>query len=196
MKDKRLDAYAENAPGFARPILAELRTRIHAAVPGLEETMKWSSPHFMYGGKLFFGMSAFKQHVAFGFWHAMMRAQDTSLEGMGRFKPASLADLPTKGEFAKLAKEAKRLADEGVKVPPKPKATRKPLVVPADLEAALAKNRKAQATFEAFSYSARKEYVEWITGAKREQTRASRLAQAIEWLAEGKQRHWKYMQKT
>ena len=113
MKDKRLDAYVENAPGFARPILAELRTRIHAAVPGLEETMKWSSPHFMYGGKLFFGMSAFKQHVAFGFWHAMMRAQDTSLEGMGRFKPASLADLPTKGEFAKLAKEAKRLADEG-----------------------------------------------------------------------------------
>src|SRR3954468_25012323 len=117
--DKRIDAFIADAPEFARPILTELRNRIHAAVPDLEETVKWSSPHFLYDGKLFFGMAAFKQHCAFGFWHAKMRGNDTSLEGMGRFKPASVKELPTKAEFAKLAKEAKRYVDEGVKAPPR-----------------------------------------------------------------------------
>jgi uncharacterized protein YdeI (YjbR/CyaY-like superfamily) len=191
-KDPRIDKYIEGAPAFARPILAELRARVHAAVPGLEETTKWSSPHFMYGGKLFFGVSAFKAHVAFGFWHAMMRVQDTSLEGMGRFKVASVKELPTKAQFTKLAKEAQRLADEGVKPPPKPKAPRAPLVVPEDLSAALAKSAKARATFDAFSYSHRKEYVEWVTEAKRPETRSARVAQAVEWMAQGKSRHWKY----
>jgi uncharacterized protein YdeI (YjbR/CyaY-like superfamily) len=191
-RDARIDRYIEAAPEFAQPILAELRTRIHAAVPGLEETMKWSSPHFMYGGKLFFGMVAFKQHCSFGFWHAMMRGQDSSLEGMGRYKPASVKDLPGKAEFSKLAKEAKRLADDGVKAPPKPKAPRVELATPADLEAALARNKKARATFDAFSYSARKEYIVWITEAKRPETRTARVAQAVEWMAEGKKRHWKY----
>ena len=191
-RDERIDRYIEDAAEFAKPILAELRTRIHAAVPGLEETMKWSSPHFMYQGKLFFGMSAFKQHVAFGFWHAMMRGQDTSLEGMGRFKPASVKDLPSKAEFAKLANEAQRLADEGVKAPPRPKAPRVELVTPPDLEAALAKNRKAKATFEGFSPSSRKEYVAWVLEAKRPETRTARIAQAVEWMAQGKKRHWKY----
>ena len=192
MKDKRIDTYIAEAPDFAQPILSELRTRIHAAVPGLEETIKWSSPHFQYGGKLFFGMVAFKQHCSFGFWHTMMRAQDTSLEGMGRFKPARLKDLPTKTEFARLAKEAKRLADERVKAPPKPKAPRVEIVVPDDLSAALAKNTKAQATFDAFSYSHRKEYVSWIVEAKRPDTRTARIQQAVSWMAEGKPRHWKY----
>src|SRR6185503_17345853 len=106
-------------------------------------------PHFQYKGKLYSGMSAFKEHCAFGFWHPLMRGDDTSLEGMGRFgKIRSLADLPAESEFAELARQAMELADEGAKAPPKPKATRAPLVVPADLKAALAKNKKAVATFE------------------------------------------------
>jgi uncharacterized protein YdeI (YjbR/CyaY-like superfamily) len=81
-----------------------------------------------------------------------------------------------------------------VKVPRAPKA-RVPgaVTVPADLAAALRRNRKARASFEAFSPSHRREYIEWITEAKREETREKRLATTIEWLEEGKPRHWKYL---
>lgn len=192
-KDPRVDAYIESANPFARPILKRLRKWAHQYCPECEETLKWSAPHFQYKGKMFCGMSAFKEHCAFGFWHPMMRRNDNSLEGMGSFgKIRSLADLPSEAEFARMAREAMKLTDEGVKVPPKPKKERAPLRVPADLKAALAKNKKAAATFEAFSYSHRKEYVDWVTEAKREETRKARVAQSVEWMAEGKSRHWKY----
>ena len=190
--DPRIDDYIAAAPEFARPILETIRRRMHASVPGLEETMKWSSPHFSYQGGLFAGMAAFKRHCTFGFWHPRMRGGDTSLEGMGRFRLESGADLPAADEFRKLAREAKRLVDEGVKAPPKPRVKRKPVAVPKDLAAALARNAKAGATFEAFSPSARREYVEWIGEAKREETRAKRVATAVSQLAAGKKLYWKY----
>ena len=193
-RDPRVDAYIENANPLARPILERLRKWAHQYCPECEETLKWSAPHFQYRGKMYCGMSAFKEHCAFGFWHPMMRRNDNSLEGMGSFgKIRSLADLPAESEFAKMAREAMKLTDEGVKAPPRPKKRRVPLTVPADLKAALAKNRKALAAFDAFSYSHRKEYLDWITEAKREETRAARLKQAIEWMATGKPCHWKYL---
>ena len=154
--------------------------------------MKWSSPHFSYQGGLFAGMAAFKRHCIFGFWHPRMRGGDTSLEGIGRFRLESEADLPATGEFRKLAREAKRLVDEGVKTPAKPRVKRKAAAVPQDLAAALARNAKAGATFEAFSPSARREYIEWIEEAKREETRAKRVATAASQLAAGKKLYWKY----
>ena len=196
-KDPRIDGYIEAANPFARPILKKLRKWVHQYCPDCEETWKWSSPHFSYKGRMYCVMAAFKEHCSFGFWHPMMRRNDNSLEGMGSFgKLRSVADLPPESDFAKMAREAMKLTDEGVKAPPKPKKEREPVVVPADLKAALAKNRKAQATFDDFTYSHRKEYVEWITEAKREETRLARVKQAVEWMAEGKARHWKYMAKA
>ncbi len=192
-RDKRVDDYIDNAPDFARPILEEIRARVHASNPDVVEDLKWGAPHFTYKGKLYAGMSAFKQHCAFGFWHPLMRPNDKSLEGMGQFgKIASLKDLPTKAEFAKLAKKAKQLADDGVKPPARPKTAPKPVVVPPALAAALKKSAKARATFDGFSPSHRREYAQWVAEAKTEETRDRRVAQSIEWLAEGKQRHWKY----
>jgi uncharacterized protein YdeI (YjbR/CyaY-like superfamily) len=124
-----------------------------------------------------------------------MRRDDPSLEGMGSFgKIRTLADLPSKGEFARLAREAMKLTDEGVKAPPRPKKARVTLVVPPDLQSALARNNKARAAFDTFSYSHRKEYLDWISEAKRDATRAARVKQAIAWMAEGKSRHWKYLE--
>ena len=192
-KDPRVDAYIADAAPFARPILKELRKRVHRACPDAVETMKWSSPYFEYGGKLLAGMSAFKQHCAFGFWHPEMRNGDTSLEGMGQFgRIASLDDLPKEKEFAMLAAKAMRLVDDGVKATPKPRAEKKELVVPDDLAALLRKNTKARTTFDGFPYGKRKEYVDWIAGAKREETRAKRLATTLDQLAEGKALYWKY----
>jgi hypothetical protein len=193
-KDPRVDEYIENAPDFARPILKELRKRVHASVAAADETIRWGAPYFQYKDTLLGGMASFKQHCAFGFWHPLLRDGDTSLEGMGRFgKIASIGDLPPAAAFAKLAKKAQQLVDDGVKGPPRPKPpANRTVEVPKDLAAKLARNAKARVTFEGFPYSSRKEYVEWIAGAKREETRAQRIATTVEYLAEGKRLHWKY----
>lgn len=192
MKDKRVDAYIAGTPGFARPILKALRTRMHASIPGVEETIKWGVPYFTYKGSLVGGMAAFKAHCSFGFWHPLMRNGDKSLEGMGQFgRIASVDDLPTLARFGRLAKKARGLIDEGVKATPK-RARKPPVEVPPDLAALLEKNAKARAAFDGFSESKRREYVDWINTAKREQTRAQRLATTLAQLAEGKTLMWKY----
>ena len=195
-RDPRIDAYIARAADFAQPILTHLREVVHEACPDVEETMKWSMPHFMYEGMLC-GMSAFKQHCAFGFWKGglIVKAGDRSGEkAMGQFGAIrSIEDLPPRRTIAKYVKEAMRLNEQGVKAPARARPrNRGPVEVPADLEAALRRNRKARAAFDALSPSHRREYVEWITEAKREETRERRLETALEWMAEGKSRNWKY----
>jgi hypothetical protein len=160
-KDKRVDAYIAKSQDFAKPILEELRARVHANVRGVEEGIKWGFPSFIYKGKIFFGMSAFKAHAGAGFWHPLMRTADKSPEGIGEFgKLTSVDELPSRAQFAKLAK-----------------------------------NAKARATFDGFPYSKKNDYVAWINGAKREETRARRLDTTVRQLAEGKSLRWKYEEK-
>jgi uncharacterized protein YdeI (YjbR/CyaY-like superfamily) len=196
-RDPRIDTYIAGSADFARPILEHLRALVHAACPEVEETLKWSSPHFMYRARLLCGMSAFKQHVAFGFWLGKLVASTgKDDEAMGQFGCITrIADLPSKKVLTNLVRKAMALSDAGATSPSRTKTStpRPPAEVPEDLAAALVNNRKARATFDAFSNSNRREYIEWITGAKRAPTRAKRLAQAMEWLAEGKPRNWKYM---
>lgn len=193
-RNPKVDAYIAKSAEFARPILEHLREIVHAACPEVEEEIKWSSPHFMYRGILC-GMAAFKQHCAFGFWKAaLVVPDDRNDEAMGNFGCiATVKDLPPRRTIEGYIKKAMKLNEDDVK-PARPKsgAPKPPVELPDDLAAALKKNKKAAATYEAFSPSARREYVEWITEAKREETRAKRLAQAVEWMGEGKQRNWKY----
>jgi uncharacterized protein YdeI (YjbR/CyaY-like superfamily) len=198
-RDPRIDAYIDNSADFARPILRYLREVVHEGCPEVQETLKWSMPSFEYRGILC-NMASFKQHCAFGFWKgALIMGEDgksLELDAMGQFgRITSLADLPPRETLVGYVREAKRLNDEGVKSPArsKPKEPRPEAEVPDDLAAALDGNEQARATFERFSPSQRREYVEWITEAKSEATRQKRLAQAVEWMAEGKPRHWKYM---
>ena len=195
-RNQQVDAYIAKSQPFARPILEHLREVVHGACPDVVEEMKWSMPHFMYKGMLA-GMAAFKAHCTFGFWKGklILGKDEMNREAMGHFgNIRSLDDLPSKRTLAAYVKKAAKLNEEGVKVPRAPKA-RVPgaVTVPADLAAALRRNRKARASFEAFSPSHRREYIEWITEAKREETREKRLATTIEWLEEGKPRHWKYL---
>lgn len=198
-KDLRVDAYIANSDDFAKPILTHIRKLVHQGCPEVEETMKWSMPFFMYKG-MFCHMASFKNHCSLGFWKsALVIGKESSpdsedKDGMGQFgRITSLKDLPGDQKMLGYIKAAKRLNDEGIQKPskPKPKGPRE-LTVPRELTAALKKNKKASATFEGFSYSHKKEYVEWITEAKREETRAQRLATTLAWLTEGKARHWKY----
>ncbi len=198
-RDPRVDAYIARSPEFARPILTHLRDIVHTACPEVEETLKWNAPHFMYHGMLA-GMSAFKAHCAFGFWRgSLVTGGDGGIEtqAMGQFgRITSLRDLPPKREIAGYVKKAMQLNEAGVKAKPRKHPPRPDLPVPAELTAALRKHPKARATFEAFSPSHRREYVEWIAEAKTDETRKRRLASALEWMSEGKSRNWKYMARS
>jgi uncharacterized protein YdeI (YjbR/CyaY-like superfamily) len=199
MKDKRIDAYIGASANFAKPILTHLRALVHKACPDVTETIKWGFPHFDYQG-IMCSMAGFRQHCAFTFWKAkLMEDYDKVLNpahatAMGHFgQIRSLKDLPSDKTMIQYIREAARLNESGAKLDRRPTAkVKKPLTVPADFKKALSKNRKALAAFEAFSYSHKKEYLEWITEAKTDSTRSKRIATTVEWLAEGKGLNWKY----
>ena len=196
--DPRVDDYIAEAAPFAQPILKHLRKLIHQGNPEVEETIKWSFPFFTYHGKLFCSLAAFKAHAAFGLHHVGMqkllaREVDKTDEAMGLLgRLTSLKDLPSDKVLLGYIRTARKLHDTGAPSRPKPKA-RPVLPVPADLAAALKRSKQAAANWAGFSPSARRDYIEWITEAKRDETRATRLATTIEWLAAGKSRNWKYM---
>src|SRR3954471_7892188 len=194
-RDPRVDAYIAKSADFAKPILTHLREIVHAACPEVEESLKWSMPFFSYHGPLM-NMSAFKEHAAFGFWKGALvlgRGSGEDERAMGQFgRITSVKDLPPKKELTALIKKAAKLNEEGVRVEKKKKSPRAELPVPPELTAARAKHKKARVAFEAFPPSHRREYNEWIGEAKREETRAARVKQAMEWIAEGKSRNWKY----
>jgi uncharacterized protein YdeI (YjbR/CyaY-like superfamily) len=193
-RDPRVDAYIATAADFAKPILTELREIVHAACPDCEEAMKWRSPTFMYKGMLC-GMSAFKEHAVFGFWKGPLVVEEQTGDNQYRVfdRLTKLSDLPSKKVLTGYIKKAMALNDAGVTIKKAPRAPAKPIVVPKDLAAALAKNKKAKAAFDGFPPSHKREYLEWITDAKREETRSRRLQTAIAQMAEGKPHNWKYM---
>jgi uncharacterized protein YdeI (YjbR/CyaY-like superfamily) len=192
--DPRVDAYIEKSADFAKPILTHIRKLVHKACPDIQETMKWSMPHFDHKGTVC-SMASFKQHCAFGFWKQSLMEQDafpaekTAMGSFGRI--TSVKDLPPDQVMINLINQAVELNEKGIKVAKKP-VDRKQLVVPADLTKALSKNKAAKSAFDKFSYSHKKEYVQWIEEAKTEPTRNKRLATTVEWLSEGKSKNWKY----
>jgi uncharacterized protein YdeI (YjbR/CyaY-like superfamily) len=193
-KNPRVDAYIAKSADFAKPVLLRLRKLVHAACPDVTETIKWGAPFYEHQGILIC-TPAFKNHCAVIFWKGKLLFKDFPAKDNPRKKFRRLtsnADLPGDKILTGYLKAAIALNKAGVKTPrskPKPKAK---LVVPDYFLAALKKNKKAFATFENFSPSHKREYVEWLTEARRAETRAQRLQTAIEWIAEGKQRNWKY----
>ena len=201
-KDDRVDAYITKAADFAKPILIHFRELVHTACPDVEETWKWSFPCFMYKGAMLCSMAAFKEHCSVGFWKASLLNDTDGIfsladkAGMGHLgKIQSLKDLPKDAILKKYLKAAMKLNEEGVKLPPRAKPTEKEksaLVVPDYFTKELKKHKKAEKIFNDFSYSHKKEYVMWFEEAKTDATRNKRIVQAIEWIAEGKSRNWKY----
>ena len=193
-RDPRIDAYIAKAAPFAQPILSHVRERVHAVLPNVEEAIKWSMPAYTVGGKIVLITASFKAHMALNFWRGQeLRGENANADAMGQFgKIRSVDDLPPNAELDRLIREAAELAATApatrkVKHEPKPPAEIRP-----EFAAALNAHPKAKASLEGFSPSARRDYVDWIAEAKQDATRAKRIATAIEWLGEGKKRHWKY----
>lgn len=177
-KSPAVDSYIANSAEFARPILTRVRAAMHKACPKIEETIKWGVPHFEYKGVVA-SMAAFQQHASFGFWKQRLMEDPAGLfpargdSSMGGKKIRSAAELPSDAILIRYIKAAVALNEKGAKVPRPPKKKRPPPKPSADLLAAFKRNPKAKATFDAFSPSQRREYVEWM--------------------AEGKTRNWKYI---
>ena len=151
----------------------------------------------MYGGGILCGMAAFKQHASFGFWkHALVVGEGEPRDGMGSYgKLTSIKDLPPKKTAARAhpegdAAQRGRREDAGRAQGRRAEAAAGGAGRPG--RRAEEEREGAQGDFDAFPPSAQREYIEWIIEAKREETRAKRLAQAVEWMAEGKRRNWKY----
>jgi len=197
LPDPRIDTYINKAAPFAQPILRHIRRLVHMACPEVDETLKWGFPHFDYKG-IMVSTAAFKAHCTLNIWKASLiqglaeiNEGDSTLGQFGRI--TSISDLPDDETLLGYFREARRLNEENIKVPQKPKnQTVKELVVPEILLEALKENPLAAETWDKFAYSHRKEYVNWITEAKTEATRDKRLATTIEWLAEGKTQMWRY----
>ena len=201
--DRRVDAYIENSPEFAQPILIKLRELVHLACPEVIETIKWGAPAYEYKGILAI-MASTKRHAVFNLWKGELIPEVKELYSekfsmaMGTFgKITSIDDLPPDDKVIGWIKQAMELNERGVKLPQRSRSEPKPEVdVPDDLIAALGQNERARATFEGFSAARRREYVDWITEAKTDATRQRRLSQAVDWMAEGKHRNWKYESKS
>ena len=192
--DPRIDAYIARQADFAKPILDELRRRVHAACPTAQEAIKWGAPAFTYNGKLLAVMAGFKQHAAFNLWHGkqVVGADSAAQDGMGQYgRITAMKYLPSKRETTAHIRAAMALIDAGTtaRTASKPKP---PPELPDDLAKAMAGNKAARVTWDGFTPGKRRDYADWITEAKRDETRARRVAQSVEWLAEGKVRHWKY----
>ena len=193
-RDPRVDAYIASAQPFARDILDHVRERVHAVVPDVEEDLKWRMPAYMVNGKILLITAAFKAHTALNFWRGQeLDSSHDTVGAMGQFgKIESVADLPADTELDRLIHEAAELAKNAP-------AARKPKHAPKaapelhpEFAAALAKSPQAKAVLEGFPPSAQRDYFEWVAEAKQDATRQKRIATAIEWLSEGKRRHWKY----
>ena len=194
--DPRVDAYIERQAEFAQTILVYVRELVHEACPDVEETIKWGMPTFVYPGGILCGMAGFKQHASFGFWkHALVVGDDQPRVGMGSYgKLTTLDDLPPRSQLLAHVHKAMAL-NAGDRSPPaarksvraKPAAT-----MPPDLASALDGDATAKAVFDGFPPGQQREYIDWIIDAKRDETRRKRVLQAVEWLAEGKRRNWKY----
>ncbi|MDR0803443.1 YdeI/OmpD-associated family protein [Fluviicola sp.] len=198
--DDRISAYIAKSADFAQPILTRLRETVHTFCPEVEEGWKWSFPHFMYQGKILCSMASFKNHCAFGFWlqsemndpyGIFKRAEEGGMGSLGKI--TSLSDLPGNEQLGNTIMEAMALIEQGVKPRTRSPKTEAPaLEVPVELQNLLDQHPDAKHAFEVFSPSHKKEYITWITDAKRAETKQRRLEQTLENLKERKSKEWKY----
>ncbi|MBK5278318.1 MAG: YdeI/OmpD-associated family protein [Bacteroidia bacterium] len=198
-RNLKIDVYIEKAAPFAQPILNHLREVVHLACLDVVETVKWGFPHFEFKGILC-SMAAFKQHCTFGFWKGSIMSDSKNVmtrNAMGQFdRITSLSDLPSDKILIAYIKEAIKLNDDNVKLPQRSKTkNEKALTIPSYFLKEIKKNKASMKTFGGFSNSNKKEYIEWVEEAKTDATREKRMQTAIEWIAEGKIRNWKYVRK-
>jgi uncharacterized protein YdeI (YjbR/CyaY-like superfamily) len=198
----QFDDYIAKSADFAKPVMEYLRKIIHETCPEVEEVMKWGNPHFDYKGDMMCILAAYSKHCSFSLYKAELMGDPKLIESvkagkkMGYMdKITSLTDLPEKAVLVAYIKEVMTLNEAGVKKARPKSETPQVIETPDYFNEELATNPLAKEIFESKSASFRKDYLIWITGAKTEATRQTRMEQSLEWIAEGKGRFWQYEKK-
>jgi len=198
-RDPRVDEYIFKAAPFAQPILIHLRELIHMVCPEVEEKWKWSMPNFDYKGAPLAHMAAFKAHCSLGFWKASLMKNNQLLvthagskSSMGHLGPLkSLKDLPSDKILTGFIKQGMALNDAGIKVV-RHQSKRDVPEIPNYLAQAFLKNKGSEAAFLKLSPSKRREFIDWINSAKKEETKIKRTSKAIELIKQNKHLNSKY----
>ena len=157
---------------------------------GLEETIKWGAPTYTYQGKNVVGIGAFKSY--FGLWFfqgalledkkkKLVNAQEGVTKAMRQWRFESAKEIDEK-LIKEYIKESVHNIDQGREI----KAVRKkPLSLPPELQQALKKSKKLENSFNGFSLSKRRDFAEYISSAKRDETKHKRLEKIIPMILEG-----------
>jgi len=198
--NRKVDEYIAKSADFAQPILRHLRQIIHDNCPGVEEDIKWGTPHYSYNGDHLCMMAGFKNHCSFSLYKAELmkdKALQDSVKAGKKFgymdKIKDLSELPSKKILVGYLKEAMEINAKGIAKPrPVNEKGKTQVIAPLAFTNALKKNKKASSVFESKSPSFQKEYIKWIAEAKTDETGNKRIKQAIEWIEEGKGRFWQY----
>ena len=196
----QVDAYIADAAPFARPVLEHLRDLVHRAVPEVEEAMKWRMPFFTLNGKILGNMAGFKEYCNFGLWSPEVAAlvkkksAEPGESSMGRLfgKMKSVKDLPSDKDLLRYIATAAASVQAGKSILQNRKKKPKPEIAMHPEFAAALKKAKVMKNFEALAPSYRRLYIAWVADAKRDETRARRITQAVKWIGEGKKANWKY----
>src|SRR5438270_1264994 len=173
-----------NAPEGTRPILVRLRRIFRQASPKLEEAIKWGVPCYLFKGPVG-GFAAYKQHVSWGLWKSRALNDPEGLLGRGvsvmAGKITKVSEIPPAAKIIALIEQVIALNEAGIKSPKPPEPE-----LPADFAAAMKKAGKAARHYAAFTPARKWQYVNWVTQAKRAETRAKRIEIAVERIGEGK----------
>jgi hypothetical protein len=189
---QKIDRYIAKLPDFSREICTRLRELIHKADERIVEDWKWG-PNFNKDGMIC-GFGAFKEHVSFAFFKGAVMSARHKLFNYGfdnasnRSVKFTSADEIDEEKLMEYIREAVELNEKGIE----PEPPKRDLIIPKILTDTLEKHPEALKTFEGFPYSHKKEYVEWFTEAKREETKERRLKKMVEMLKEGKGLNDKY----
>lgn len=158
----------------------------------LEETIKWGAPTYTFNNKNVVGLAAFKNYCGLWFFQGalledthkvLINAQEGKTKAMLQWRFYTMDEINTKW-IQEYTLEAIENVKAGKAI--KPVRNKKPLMIPTELENVLNTIPNLKEQFGAFSLSAKREYADYISGAKRAATREKRLEKIISMILEGK----------
>lgn len=177
---RRIDAYINEQPAFIQPICRKLREIIHKADPEIMEDWKWG-PNFYKRGMIC-GFGVFNRHVSLAFFKgALMKDPMNILIHGGNNRNNRVVQFASEQDInenllIEYIREAVMINENGVRTPPSTKM----LNVPGDLLRALSENQAAKENFDSLAYINRKEYIDWVESARRDETRAARISEVVQ----------------
>ncbi len=188
------DEYIEQHPQWKKELTA-LRN-LFLSYP-LEETIKWGSPVYTMEGKNLLSIGAFKNHYAIWFFQGgllakntelLVKAQEGKTQAMRQIKFDEGSDIDIK-EISKYIEETISHHKQGKKIS---SSVPKEVIIADDIRKKFKEDNRFKTAFLNLSPGKQREYSEYISQAKKEETRLNRMEKITPLIIAGKGLHDKY----